>query len=441
MANPLIPKNLSLAAGGMGKPSLTDKELSELARNQSTIRQSDLDKAAEQKLIASGMLILPSEMLTNQMFRKKIGISSIEATNIDPTLFSMRMQETDNEAIQKIVEEWQKGIEQQAILSKEEELKRYQQGLDPKQLAEADMARVRMHSNALPEPLSLVMQEKAILELWENTIPRKMIPDELLAAACIITAKGKRTGEVSATGDTTSADTPGSDATSSYPIDDDVEKLVSTLHELSPEELEGFISTASLFINLGQYASAAETFPKTVEQLENRAIDRYFARRYAENMVVIITSPEFGKQAARLMATFKEANGEPFSKAKQQELFTMMQVTLLITALALTYKVDVGGNKGSITAEEMRALILGEMNLPQDDIKTKLGKSIRTLLYGIDEVGVPFIRPKIAERLLQTMFEYLESNPKLEELARPIKVSLGLLDTDTLKFQAPPLQA
>lgn len=145
------------------------------------------------------------------------------------------------------------------------------------------------------------------------------------------------------------------------------------------------------------------------------------ARTLAKNAIHLVQNPEINFFIQTMVIPQTE-NGEPVSeeRAKElanraKELTNIVKATLLSTVLALVYRTETGG----ITPEEFEGMLNGEMKFEDGDIKESLSTKINEYLGALSS----------AERSLfkEGFFNFLASNPPLEQLLQPARAFQGML--------------
>lgn len=441
----LNPGSRGAQVTGSIKP-LSDAERAQLDNSKSTIKKSE-QQTIEVALMAAIPYIPPPKEIINEGDKESSSkINSVETKGV--TLFSMGMQEVESKAIIRLLESWSEDLQKQAIDSTEAAKKKGQEQSYLKQevIDQAEAAESDQKSPFLTEQTEKPLSAAAMIALFgycpadgaikpeeaENNSALITIPPAVAAAAIVI--KGKRAGEMLPSFDATA----GTDMMG-VPSE---ENEVGAIIEISPipSDMHADLSyLGAIFVTAAQYTSEAETVAKH-QHYNKPQVNQFFAKRYGENLLNSVESNQFSSIVKGLLR-LKSEDGKPLSEGRQNELLSMLKITLLMTGLVLAYRVEIGGNRSTMTLEELKALLQGKMTLPEGDIKGKLVKAIRGLLYEKGSNGSPVIETKRAETLLAALFEYMESNPKMEELIEPTHVCMELLRTDAVRPQEILLEA
>lgn len=459
---------------------LSPNERANIENNKDTITKS-LSRG-EKVVIMAGIPMLPPPQFTltvEMLVDNNQSVAPIQATsvasmakNTNPLLLSIKEMDWEHDEIMRVLDGWSDSLRETAQRTRESIEKHWKMSLTPSQIAELE----RQKEAALAASLldlddfenwleSLPTEERLQVELdtsrlalWVSSdailkgyaldasasaislaaaasagIPSPDfhdIPPPILAAAIIIS--GKSAGNTIIT-----ADTSGSDSAGVTPVEDNINILMNAIP--TPQEMRTELAyLCGLFAHAVQYMTAAETLPKSGEDVQNKLIDKEFAERYAKILLATVNGSDF---LAAAMVTFSRMteNHLPLTKARQLELIAMLKITLLAMALALAYRTEVGGNASTMTAQEFAALLNGTMDLPEGDIKKEVAAAIRSLMDEENDAGKPVITPRNKKLLFNAILEYLESNPNVEELCNPVRVCIKLLDTESIRKQAPPV--
>lgn len=156
-------------------------------------------------------------------------------------------------------------------------------------------------------------------------------------------------------------------------------------------------SMPAQFLLLGGFFSALSMFRAAAQTVLNKEsgseYDLEFGKNYAEDVIKTLTSPLFN-YIANSMAT--QNNNKDFT--------AISKTTLFMNALALLTKLEVG----HLTMEELAAMISGKISFQDNDPRTQLVELIREQLAQLE--------PKKREQLLDALFAYYNSNPRVEKL-------------------------
>jgi hypothetical protein len=130
------------------------------------------------------------------------------------------------------------------------------------------------------------------------------------------------------------------------------------------------------------------------------------AKAFSLTMASIVNNPEFDKL---LNASLSQAVASGLiSQAKAETISATFKTSLLLMAMAVLYKSDMGG----VTASELRAVITGEIQVGENDFLGILAKLIHEQLNKID--------PSERERLLDELLSPYEQPQSLEQLMNPL---------------------
>lgn len=459
---------------------LSPAERAKSDNNRDTITKSL--RQGEKVVIMAGVPMLPPpqftltvEMLidTSDKSIAPIQTTASRTKNTNPLLLSIKEIDWEHDEIMRVLDSWNNSLKETAQRTHEAIEKQWKMSLTPSQIAELDRQKEATLATSLLDlddfknwlkslptaeriqverdtsRLALWMSSDAILKnfaLDAATSTMSLaaaaslaavssptfhdIPPPVLAAAIIIS--GKSAGNTIITTDTSASDSAGV-----TPVEDNINILMNTIP--TPQEMRAeFAYLCGLFAHAAQYMAAAETLPKSKEDVQSKLIDKKFAEHYAKILLILVNSSDFLAAAMVTLSRMTE-NHLPLTKARQLELIAMLKITLLAMALALAYRTEVGGNASTMTAQEFIALLDGTMDLPEDDIKKELAAAISALMQEKNDAGKPIISPRNNKLLFKAILEYLESNPNVEELCNPVRIFAKLLDTESIRKQAPPV--
>jgi len=443
--------------------ALSPYEQMVLENNKSTLEQSQ--KKTERVVVMAGLPILPLPqfVLTIELFTDNSGSSPIQATlldkrAIDGAILAMHVEQWEHEAIMKVLDSWSKSIREEAQHTKEAAEKRWREALTPEQQIELERRRIVGGSKndsfdidgftrwvatrpaAEQQELLYLGSQCTLLEGMskiinsytaqgevssdggkKRTLPPQEISAPVMAAAFVIT--GTNAGEWSPIVDVSSTE-----LVSVTPLQSNMTDAMAIVSMPSDMRIE-MEYIGALFAGAAQYVAAAETLQRMGKEEKKEPFDSLFAERYAENVLAIVNSSALDTAAMAILAT-KCEQGKPLSAQRKAELIAMVKVSLLTIALALCYKIEVGGNQARVTEQELEALLQGKMTLAETDAKVKLAAAISTLLQK-KEIG-----EKKSQLLFEKLVSYVTSNPSVDQLADPVRVCLRLLDTSAIRGQA-----
>ncbi|MFV0341074.1 MAG: hypothetical protein ACK5MA_10705 [Parachlamydiaceae bacterium] len=187
------------------------------------------------------------------------------------------------------------------------------------------------------------------------------------------------------------------------------------IQEIAASTIQPIVPDLSMLIPvfcLGiMYTTAAQVISQPSSMGEE--IDQAYAQQYAENMLALVGSNSFGAFLNN-MITASIAKGTPVSEQRMSQLASVVRLVLLSTALALVYVAEAG----KMTSIEFRAMLNGEIELPNGDIRNDLLSRIEEELGNMD--------PNEREALLASLDEFFDSNPTMETLSSPTKVFKSL---------------
>lgn len=462
-------------------PIFSPHERVNIDNNKDTMTKS-LREGEKVVIMAGAPMLPPPEFtLTVEMLPdNNLGGASIQATsavsmarNTNPLVLSIKEIDWEHDEIMRVLDGWSDSLRDTAQRTRESIEKQWKMAQTQSQIADSDRQKKAAYDasfldlddfkswmRSLPTAERLQMElDTSRLALWvssdailkgyaldaaaaaaisiaavaPSSAPSQDfhdIPPPVLAAAIIIS--GKSAGNTIMT-----ADTSGSNSAGVTPVEDNINLLMNTIP--TPEEMRAQLAyLCGLFAHAAQYMAAAETLPKSGEDVQNKFIDKEFAERYAKILLALVNSSDFLAAAMVTLSRMTE-NHLPLTKARQLELIAMLKISLLAMALALAYRTEVGGNVSTMTAQEFMALLDGTMDLPEGDIKKEVAAAIRALMDEKNDAGKPMITPRNKKLLFNAILEYLESNPNVEELCSPVRVCVKLLDTESIRKQAPPV--
>lgn len=179
------------------------------------------------------------------------------------------------------------------------------------------------------------------------------------------------------------------------------------------------VSTVSPF-NQTEKADPANPTPQNLQ----------FAQDYAESMVALVSGPGFNNFMMAIV-TQKMDNAPALNESQQKDLVNATKTVLLTTALVFLYKACTGAgdpNLGGMSGDEFLALLK-----PGADMK-ELFPDLNESLQGTFQKLVDAIRaslpqdPTMAGNMLNALADYIDTNPKNDDLLAVDKVFSGLND-------------
>lgn len=159
------------------------------------------------------------------------------------------------------------------------------------------------------------------------------------------------------------------------------------------------------------YTTAAQVVSQPSTNGEKK--DFAFAKKYAENMLGLIGSASFNNFLTALV-TVNIAKGTPVNEQRMDQLIATLKFILLSSSLALVYIAEAG----KMTSIEFRAMLNGDVTLPEGDIRNELLEEMRGHLAMMD--------PAEAENILASLDSFFDDNQTLETLSSPSKVFQNL---------------
>jgi hypothetical protein len=135
-------------------------------------------------------------------------------------------------------------------------------------------------------------------------------------------------------------------------------------------------------------------------------VNRDSAKAFSLSMAALINNPEFDKL---LTDTLSQAVASGLiTQSKAESLSATFKTSLLLVAMAVLYKADLGG----VTASELRAIISGEMTIGENDFLGVLAKLVHEQLDKLD--------PKAQETVLDELLKPYDQSPSLDPLTSPL---------------------
>ncbi len=135
-----------------------------------------------------------------------------------------------------------------------------------------------------------------------------------------------------------------------------------------------------------------------------------FARQYAYQILSLISNSHFDEYAKMILT---QGSAKAGNKDLEQALHGI-KLAMLFNTLGLLYKTETGW----LTAQEIRDMILGDMDLPKGDIRLVVIQMIR------DEKNA-LARPQRLP-LIATLVEYLDNNPDVNHLLSTLDTLKGM---------------
>lgn len=182
---------------------------------------------------------------------------------------------------------------------------------------------------------------------------------------------------------------------------------IGPIQNMIPSDMRAELGLiGAMFATGAMYQAAVVTVAKGVA---GPNIDLKFAKNYAAQTIGWIKSEEFNNFLGAMFIG-KTENGQPITEERKKQIAAIMKVTLLMNALALIEKVQIG----HLTGEELKAMID-----PEGAIKIGANDSRAPLIQLIRENLKQMTEPQ-KEELLSSLFAYYETQPKLEKLTEPV---------------------
>lgn len=385
--------------------------------SESTLSESEL-AVAEQLFIAS----LPSppppshtDSTSSGSDSHRIGATVLPTTN--PELFLMALAEKYHESVKAILDNMSKTVEEEKLRIKEKlksdqyntwlqaQSSQYIEQMKIKTPDNIELAIVTSQPyqeflNSLP-PTQRVEQidntnsykEISKTELGLKTLDASGLSSFLTPASIVVGSTF--TGQVF-----TASQAPNIIEPSQAAFQDMMHHVTATL----PQEtinLGALGLIGGMFTSQLTYMSWAQT--GNIGKSDEAAKGETFAKNYAKNTLILMTNPVFN---------------EKLEKAFGKEGAAMFKTIMLSMAAALVYKKEIGDWK--VSAQEFKEGMLGgEMKFPKGDIRHELIANIKQQLQ--------ILPPKVREQLIDAIAKYLEKDPKVEDMEKPMKAVRGVL--------------
>lgn len=141
--------------------------------------------------------------------------------------------------------------------------------------------------------------------------------------------------------------------------------------------------------------------------------DLDFAKKYAQQMLNLIGSPQFENFLKALIIS-QTAKGEPLSDKRLNQLMAAVKTVLLATALAMVYIAEAGKMTSIEFNQMLEKARKGDMPFPEGDVRNALLAKIND---NLDQMS-----PQDRETILAGLAEFFDGNPSVELLSNPTKV-------------------
>jgi hypothetical protein len=133
-----------------------------------------------------------------------------------------------------------------------------------------------------------------------------------------------------------------------------------------------------------------------------------FARNYAKDIEKLVTSTKLDNFVLVSCMKMERGQGKPaVTEERLRQLAAIIKLVHLVSALAVIYWIETK----HITPEEIADMMNGKMQLPEKDPRLPLIKLVQQQLK--------LIPPDEKKRVLQGLFDYLDSKPKVDDLLEP----------------------
>ncbi len=174
--------------------------------------------------------------------------------------------------------------------------------------------------------------------------------------------------------------------------------------------LGGMFAVGTMYKTGDQVALNAGKAPK-------EEVDKQFAREYGKNIIALIEDDDFnGFVNSALIVHVKDGHTMPADQ--RAELQDAIKLVLLSVALAAIYKAE----HGKITQEEFYGMLSDERMTKDDPIKIQLKGLIAAYVAKLTT---------LKSSMVDSILEYLESDPELEEMFDVTKVFAGIRETES----------
>ncbi|MCB1112892.1 MAG: hypothetical protein KDK72_09595 [Chlamydiia bacterium] len=209
------------------------------------------------------------------------------------------------------------------------------------------------------------------------------------------------------------------------PAIDSLQSNSHMLNSLSSQLQEATLLTINLFVTQAAFASVALSFKITNEGGGEQIHDRTTAEQYADRIVQMIGSDGFTTNLNNILAD-KIPNYNEMSQDDKTQLFYMVKVGMLVSALAVLYQVDTSAN---MIDADLAAMLSGEADIPEGSKEAEVLQALRGVLYSTE------VPPDARVSLIESILAYLDSKPDLSSLFQPQEAIGGLLDQFLAGYQ------
>lgn len=336
------------------------------------VLERSLQKQAEMGIIvpASQPILQPPELGTDltREFAAKIGAVGQDG-QIDFTLLALKIQNSQNDMIGKLLNAWNENVRKEIKVDKE--------------WRESPVTRAL--EETLKDGTAAFAQHNAFLSMF------------ILGAGFIV--KGNEFAKVDEV------------SKNSIPIS------VQVMHEMVPSDMRAELGLlGSLMANYVLYQTVVETLIKTGGgKGGEEKLNRKFAENYANRLVGLLQQPDF-TQFLQKIVTYQMQQSPEAKKASPEEQKSWVastQLGMLLSALALFYKAETGGMTGAEVAGWAKNLLSKEID-PRDP-KAPLIGAMRNLLSQLS--------PKDRQAAIERIMDFLDTKPSVKDLTNPLKVA------------------
>lgn len=154
-------------------------------------------------------------------------------------------------------------------------------------------------------------------------------------------------------------------------------------------------------------------------QLKGEKLNLQFAANYADRMIAHCKDPAYDTLLTTLIAQHLEG-ATPLPPEKMQEMVAMVKLGMLMSAAALFYQAETGGQTG---IEVFALLDPKAPPLEPNNPRAKLVDQIRQLLSVVRDQGV-------RQTVLEKIMAFLDDNKSVKSLTDPVTILLGIFGGD-----------
>lgn len=173
----------------------------------------------------------------------------------------------------------------------------------------------------------------------------------------------------------------------------------------------------ALFANGAAYQATWITVGEA-EKTQGRGLNLEFAKNYASRLIKLCNDDQFTSYLTAIIINHLEGTERPSPETIQQWV-NIAKIGMLLSALALFYQLETGGQSG---AEVVAMLKPDAQALAASDPRSGLIKMIQSYLKTLD--------PATAEKALENIMGFLDSNKSVKSLTDPVTVLQGALGDD-----------